>query len=597
MTRYILVRLGHTVLIVLSVSIVVFVLTRLLPGETARAILGNRASPAALAAFNKQNGLSLGIPLQYWDYLKGLVRGNLGYSYKLGQPVSTLILTRLPKTIFLSGISLFVALCIAIPLGIAQAVRQGKVDDYFVTGGQFVIYSMPSFWLAIILILIFAVRLHVFPSEAPQSDNLLQIISQPRGLVLPVIVTAAGTAASLSRYMRSSAIEKLGQDYIRLARAKGLRHRRDHLQLSRDRAPVRHGRRRSRLSDPARCRAPRLRCDRPGLSARRCPLRRGRPEDPVLGGWEIGMSVIRVSGPSPGGTLPLGEPVAESERLSRRPQGLSRLVWIARRHKLAVAGMVMIVVVVLFCFVGPLLYHTNQTTPNPSIVNRPPSGAHPLGTDSTGYDELGRLMVGGQSSLEVGLGVGFLGTLIGILWGAVAGFVGGPLDSVMMRVVDVFMSIPGLLILILLAAVLTPNTGLVIVIFSVLGWQGLARLMRGETLGLRGKEFVQAGRCAGSANLRLILRHILPNAIGTIMVNAAFGIADAIIGLASLSFLGLGLPPPAANWGGMLSTATTYVYADFWWEIYFPGLLLVFTVLAFNFIGEALRDAFQVNSG
>lgn len=275
---------------------------------------------------------------------------------------------------------------------------------------------------------------------------------------------------------------------------------------------------------------------------------------------------------------------------------LRRTTTLLFSSRLAILGFSLIIVMALFCFIGPLLYHTNQQLPNPAIVNLPPGAKHLLGTDSTGYDELGRLMAGGQSSLEVGLGVGVLGTAIGVLWGAIAGFAGGAVDAIMMRVVDVFMSIPGLLVLILLADVVTPSTWFVIVIFSVLGWQGLARLIRGETLNLRAKEFVSACKCSGAGNSRVILRHIIPNAVGTIVVNAAFSIADAILGLAALSFLGLGLPPPAANWGGMLSTGTTYIYSNYWWEIYFPGLCLVLTVLAFNFIGEALRDSLQIRT-
>lgn len=292
----------------------------------------------------------------------------------------------------------------------------------------------------------------------------------------------------------------------------------------------------------------------------------------------------------------LGESLVDAGEGAPSIGTVRRLVRVLCSSRLAIAGIGLIIVMSLFCFVGPLLYHTNQLIPNPAIVNLPPSALHPLGTDSTGYDELGRLMAGGQSSLEVGVGVGILSTAIGVLWGAAAGFIGGTFDSVMMRVVDVFMSIPGLLLLILLADVITPSTWFVIVIFSILGWQGLARLIRGETLSLRVKEFVSAARCSGARNSRLILRHIIPNSIGTIVVNAAFGVADAILGLAALSFLGLGLPPPAANWGGMLSTGTTYIYSNYWWETYFPGICLVLTVLAFNFIGEALRDSLQIRS-
>lgn len=222
MLRYIASRLGQTILIVLAVSVIVFVLTRILPGGTAQAILGNRASPEAVAAFNRRNGLNLPIPLQYWHYFVALLHGNLGYSYKLQQPVTTLVATRLPKTAFLSGVSLAIAVVISIPLGIFQAIRQSKLSDNVLTTGQFVIYSMPSFWLAIILILVLAVDFPIFPSEAPQSDSLGQIIADPRALVLPIIVTTVGTVAALSRYMRSAAIENLAKEYVRTARSKGL---------------------------------------------------------------------------------------------------------------------------------------------------------------------------------------------------------------------------------------------------------------------------------------------------------------------------------------------------------------------------------------
>lgn len=222
MLRYIVGRLAQTVLIVLAVSLIVFVLTRILPGGSAQAILGNRAAPAAIAAFNRANGLNLPIPLQYWHYLVALLHGNFGYSYKLDQPVATLIATRISKTVFLSGVSLAIAFIISIPLGIFQAIRQSKPSDNLLTTGQFVIYSMPSFWLAIILILVFSVHLSVFPSEAPQSDSLAQIIADPRALVLPIVVTTIGTVAALSRYMRSSAIENLAKEYVRTARSKGL---------------------------------------------------------------------------------------------------------------------------------------------------------------------------------------------------------------------------------------------------------------------------------------------------------------------------------------------------------------------------------------
>jgi peptide/nickel transport system permease protein len=263
-------------------------------------------------------------------------------------------------------------------------------------------------------------------------------------------------------------------------------------------------------------------------------------------------------------------------------------------NRLAVAGVVFVACVILFCFVGPLIYHTNQINTDISNLTQPPSASHPLGTDNVGYDLLGRLMVGGQTSLEIGLVAAVLATTFGVLWGAVAGFVGGWVDQVMMRIVDSLLAIPTLFLLLVLAAMFVPSVPMLIFIVALVAWLTPARLIRGETLSLRSREYVDAVRVMGGTGARIVLRHIIPNTIGTIMVNATFQVADAIIVIASLSFLGLGVPPPATNWGGMLSDGVGYTFAGYWWLIYPAGLFIVFTVVAFNLIGDAMRDAFEV---
>lgn len=263
-------------------------------------------------------------------------------------------------------------------------------------------------------------------------------------------------------------------------------------------------------------------------------------------------------------------------------------------NRLALLGTGIVLAVALFCFVGPLVYHTNQTATNLLLVNLPPSKAHPLGTDDLGYDILGRLMVGGQSSLEIGFAVAIVSTVIGVLWGAVSGFFGGVVDAVMMRLVDVVLSIPSLFLFIYFASVFRPDKLLLIAVLSLLAWLQPARLVRGETLSLRTREYVQAVKVMGGRPRRAVLRHVVPNAIGTIVVNATFQVADAILVLATLSFLGFGLPPPAATWGGMLSNGTNYVFDGYWWQIYPAGLMIVLTVVAFNFVGDALRDSLEV---
>jgi peptide/nickel transport system permease protein len=263
-------------------------------------------------------------------------------------------------------------------------------------------------------------------------------------------------------------------------------------------------------------------------------------------------------------------------------------------NKLAIAGLVILVLLVLFCFVGPHIYLTNQRTVNPALSNYAPSGAHLLGTDGEGFDVLGRLMLAGQSSIEIGLAAGLCAAIFGTLYGAISAVVGGVVDAVLMRLVDALYSLPGLFLLILLSAIFSPNLPLMILVLSFISWLGPARLVRGEALSLRTREYVQAVKVAGGTQRRIVLRHIVPNAIGTIMVNTSFLIADAILALAALSYLGLGLPDTTPTWGGMLSNGTNVIFDGYWWQIYPAGIAIVLTVVAFNFIGDALRDSLDV---
>ncbi|MGW4297871.1 ABC transporter permease [Micromonospora chersina] len=264
-------------------------------------------------------------------------------------------------------------------------------------------------------------------------------------------------------------------------------------------------------------------------------------------------------------------------------------------NRLALVGLGLFVLLAGICFLGPLFYHTDQVHTDLTAVHLAPGEqGHPLGTDGVGYDQLGRLMLGGQTSIIVGLAAGILATAVGTVWGAVAGFAGGWVDSAMMRVVDAMMSIPSLFLFMLLAAIVTPSVPMLIVIIGAFAWLGPARLVRGDALTLRSREYVQAMRGMGGTGGRAVRRHIVPNAIGTVIVNATFQVADAILYVAYLSFLGLGVPPPAANWGGMLSDGLADTYSGHWWLLYPPGIAIILIVLAFNFIGDGLRDAFEV---
>jgi peptide/nickel transport system permease protein len=265
-----------------------------------------------------------------------------------------------------------------------------------------------------------------------------------------------------------------------------------------------------------------------------------------------------------------------------------------RQNRLALAGVIIVVGFLLFCFAGPLFYHTNQVATNIAIANQPPSLKHLLGTDSTGYDELGRLMVGGRITLLVALAVAVLATSIGLIWGCVAGMSRGPVDNLMMRIVDAALAIPGIFLLIFLNSILHPSVFVLIFVITALAWLVPSRLVRAEVLSLRERPFVEAARSAGAARARIIFRHMVPNVFGTVVVNATFQVADAVLTVAALSFLGLGIPPPAANWGEMLANGVSYTFAGYWWQIWPAGLCIVAVVVGFNFIGEGLRDTVDV---
>jgi peptide/nickel transport system permease protein len=288
---------------------------------------------------------------------------------------------------------------------------------------------------------------------------------------------------------------------------------------------------------------------------------------------------------------------AEAGALADTQQPPGRL-WLSAfgRNRLAVIGLVVIVALLLFSFVGPLFYHTDQVHTRLAMETLPPGNGRPLGTDDVGYDELGRLMVGGQTMLEVAFGAAVVAVVLGVLWGAVAGYVGGFIDGLMMRIVDALLAIPALLLLLFLATVFRPSVPMLIIVVGVTAWLVPARLIRAEALSLRSREYVLAAKTMGVRGPTIIFRHIITNSIGTILVNATFQIADAILVVAALSFLGLGVAPPATNWGAMLSGGLNYTYSGFWWLTYPPGVAIVLTVLAFNLVGDGLRDAFGLDA-
>jgi peptide/nickel transport system permease protein len=287
-------------------------------------------------------------------------------------------------------------------------------------------------------------------------------------------------------------------------------------------------------------------------------------------------------------------PVAEGGEVSVVQSGWRLALRSFAESKLAVIGVGLIVFFVLFSWVGPLFYHGDTSVAQLLNADSRPAPGSPLGTDSIGFDILGAMMVGGRASLAIGLLSALIATVVGTLWGAIAGLAGGVIDGLMMRVVDVILSVPLLFVILIVGAKYGSSVLKLAVIIGIFSWLAPARLVRGEVLTLRVRDFVSAARSAGSTRSRLVLRHLIPNALSVVVVNITFQVADAILLVAALGFLGFGLSFPVFDWGDMLSGGTSNLLNGYWWEVYPVGICIVLTVMAFNLVGDALRDALDV---
>ncbi|MBC7878484.1 MAG: ABC transporter permease [Anaerolineales bacterium] len=293
------------------------------------------------------------------------------------------------------------------------------------------------------------------------------------------------------------------------------------------------------------------------------------------------------------------------------PLTLWQLGWLRfRRHKMALFGGVILILLFIFAFGGAFLYTEKYANFNDTSQRLlAPSAEHPFGTDSIGRDILARTIYGGQISLFIGLVSVIIETILGIIIGALAGYYGGVIDAILMRITEAMLNIPTIFLLIVMAKFFGGNvpeieiagrvfSGSVIVIIVIIGatsWMYLARIVRAEFLSLKENEFILAARATGTSNSQIIFYHILPNTVAPIIVSSTLSVANAILAEAYISFLGLGVMPPTATWGNMLESSAKYLDSAPWlW--FFPGMLILLTVLSINFIGDGMRDALDPRS-
>jgi len=260
------------------------------------------------------------------------------------------------------------------------------------------------------------------------------------------------------------------------------------------------------------------------------------------------------------------------------------------RNRLALIGAMVVLVLFIISGAAAWLSPYDPNRPDPRNRLKPPSQEHILGTDSLGRDVMSRMIWGGRVSLKVGFVAVGLATAIGLLLGSLAGYYGGWVDSLVMRFCDLMLCFPSMFLILAVIAILEPSIWNVMVVIGLTSWMGVARLVRAEFITLKNRDFTLAARALGAGGPRIILRHLLPNAMAPILVAATLGVAGAILTESALSFLGLGVQPPAATWGAMLSDGKDYL-SRAWWLSFYPGLAILITVLSYNLMGEGLRDA------
>src|SRR6476469_2940806 len=280
------------------------------------------------------------------------------------------------------------------------------------------------------------------------------------------------------------------------------------------------------------------------------------------------------------------------------PLALWRKHSVARRlraNRSAIAAIALMLAIVIPCALAPA-FAPYDPTAQPDIIglrSQPPSALHPFGTDPFSRDVLSRVLYGGRLSLSIALVATLLSVTLGTAYGAIAGFVGGMVETVMMRILDALLSIPRLLLLIaIFAAWRQLPIASFILIVGFTGWYGLSRIVRGQVLAIKHEEYVLSARALGAGRTRTLIKHILPNILTPVIVATALGVGHVILLEAGLSYLGIGVQPPAASWGSIIQDGADQI-ATYWWISFFPGMAIVLTVMAFNALGDALREALE----
>ena len=625
--RFVLRRFAAMILMLLGVTVVAWALTNVVPGDPAATSLGPVGSldPKLVEFYQHKYGLDKSLPEQYWLYLKNLLHGDLGTSFSTNRPVADDLRQFVPATAELAVLACFFGFLVGVTLGTWAALRREALPDQALRVVSLAGLSAPQFWLALIVLYFFFFKWGLAPgggrlspglSAPPHTTGAYTIDSLLHGqwstfkdaiwhMMLPALVLCLVIVGYVTRYTRSAVLEVVSEDYVRAARAKGLPERTVVMRY----VPARRG---AGRGHPARARV-RVRPRRVGLRRvglllhrarpvrlprrdvaghprdhghaalrrddlhraqlrRRRPVRADRPADPHhVSAHELSPELV-------------AEPLPASESLGRR------LLRQMRKRPLVALGVAIIVVWLLVALFAPLVSPHDPNLQN-FTAGQPPSGAHPFGTDELGRDVLSRVIYGSRISLPLASLIVVLSLVIGITLGVIAGYFRGAADGLIMRTTDLVFAFPAILLAFVVTASLGKGLQNAVLALVIVSWPAYARVTRGLVLTIGDSEYVASARLLGASSRRTIVRDVLPNFIGPVIVLAMLEVASAVLLLSGLSFLGLGAQPPTADWGGMAAEGVDYF--QYWWMSTFPGIAIFTVVLAFNFVGDGLRDIFD----
>ena len=489
------------------------------------------------------------------------------------------MLARLWPTLQLALGSLVLMLAVAVPIGILSATRKGGVADYIVRGFTFLGVSMPNFWVGLLLLYVFAVQL-----------DLLPVVSNGQGIkkmILPTITLAFAMAAKYTRQVRTAFLEELNQDYVTGARCRGIP---EYVILWKHVLPnsilplitmlgLSFG---SLLGGTA---VVEVIFSYPGLGNLAVDAITAM-DYPLIQAYVLWIA-FDLYGPEPAGRSFL-QPSGSQNEEGRRA-GMRKIKTFIKKNPAFTVFFILAVLLVGTAVFAPLLAPYDPYEAVLADAVQPPSSEHWFGTDRMGRDLFSRVIYGSRTSLAAALSLVGIIVAAGTFLGIIAGYFGGILDAVIMRISDMMISFPGMVLAIAVAGILGASIGNAVIAIAIVSWTKYARLARSLVLKIFHQDYIAAARVTGSKTFHILRKYMLPNALPTILITGATDIGSMMLEIAGLSFLGFGAQPPAAEWGYMLNEGRAYITAAPWLMI-FPGLAIFITVVIFNLLGDSLRD-------